>query len=168
MEFDMNNGASILILTLAIGVTLVASFAVVTALFPAATSRTRKAMVASPGTSFAIGLVNSLFMGGIALALAGLADGLGAGLLRVPAVGLFALLVILMTFGLTAAAEVIGQRLFPDRSATASSLLGGLALVLACLTPFVGWFGILPYVTFLGVGGFILSLFRKAPEPPGE
>jgi hypothetical protein len=164
----MNNGASIVLLSLASGSAIVALFAVMGALFPDALGRTRMAMEASPGASFALGLVNSLFMGGIALAFAGLADGLGVGVLRAPAVAVFALLVILVTFGLTGAAQLIGQRLFPARPPTARLLLGGLALVVASLTPFVGWFGLLPYVTFLGVGGFILSLFRKGSESPTE
>lgn len=164
----MNNGASIFLLTVAIGVTVVALFGVVAALFPEAVDRTRRTMQASPGTSFAIGLVNTLFMGGIALALAGLADGLGFALLRAPAVALFAILVILLAFGLSAAAFMVGERLFPERSTTARGLLGGTGVVLACLTPFVGWFGVLPYVGFLGIGAFILSLFRKIPDAPPE
>jgi len=165
----MNNGASIVLLTVAIGFTLVALFTVLAALFPSAIARTRRSMESSAGASFAIGLVNTLFMGGIALALAGLADGLGVALLRAPALALLAILVVLLTFGLTGSALMVGGRLYPKRSATGQGLLGGIALVLACLTPFVGWFGILPYVSFLGIGGFILSLFRKEangmPEP---
>ena len=160
----MNNGASVVALTIAVALTLVALFVVVAALFPSAIARTRHSMETSPGASFAIGLVNSLLMGGIALALAGLADGLGFGLLRVPAVGLMAILVVLLTFGLSGATNMIGGRLFPERSATGRGLLGGTGLVLACLTPFVGWFGVLPYVSFLGIGGFILSLFRRETE----
>jgi hypothetical protein len=168
METSMNNGGSILALTIAIGVSVVALFAVVEALFRTALVRTRRTMESAPGSSFAIGLVNSLVMAGVALALAGLADGLGFGLLRIPAVALLTVLVVLVTFGLTGAALLVGGRLFPERSATARCLLGGVALVLACLTPFVGWFGVLPYSGFLGVGGFILSLFRKPPEFPGD
>jgi hypothetical protein len=153
----MNNGASIVLLIVAIGLTLVA-------LFPSATARTRRSMEATPGAAFAIGLVNSLFMGGIALALAGLANGLGLGLLRAPALALLAILVVLLTFGLTASSLMVGTRLFPERSATARGLLGGTGLVLACLTPFVGWFGVLPYICFLGIGGFILGLFRKETD----
>jgi hypothetical protein len=164
METKMNNGASILVLAIAIGVTVVALFAVMEALFPAALARTRRMMESAPGSSFAVGLVNSLVMAGIGLALAGLADRLGFGLLRVPAVALLTVLIVLVTFGLTGAALLVGGRLFPDRSAIARCLLGGAALVLACLTPFVGWFGVLPYAGFLGVGGFILSLFRQAPD----
>jgi len=165
----MNNGASIVLLTFAIGITLVALFAVMAALFPSAIARTRQSMESSAGASFVIGLVNTLFMGGIALALAGLADGLHIALLRAPALALFVTLVVLLTFGLAGSALMVGGRLFPGRTATGQGLLGGIALVLACLTPFVGWFGVLPYVSFLGIGGFILSLFRKGanavPEP---
>ncbi len=164
----MNNGGSIVLLTIAVGLTLVALFAVVAALFPAVTSRTHRSMESSPGASFAIGLVNSLFMGGIALALAGLADGLGFALLRAPAVALFAILVGLLTFGLTGSAQLVGGRLFPSARPRHRTLLGGIGLVLACLTPFVGWFGVLPYVSFFGIGGFILSLFRKQGDAVPE
>ncbi|MGA9193223.1 MAG: hypothetical protein WBZ24_15970 [Anaerolineales bacterium] len=160
----MNNGASIVLMTLAIGITLVALFAVMAALFSAAIARTRRSMEASAGASFAVGLVNTFFMGGIVAALAGLADGLDFALLRAPALALLVILIVLLMFGLAGSALMVGGRLFPERSATGQVLLGGTALVLACLTPFVGWFGLFPYVSFLGIGGFILSLFRKGAD----
>ncbi len=39
--------------------------------------------------------------------------------------------------------------------------LGALVLVLACLTPLVGWLGFFPYVALRGLGGLVVALARK-------
>jgi hypothetical protein len=50
-----------------------------------------------------------------------------------------------------------------------SDLRGGLLLVLACLTPYIGWFVFTPFVLSLGLGASILALFqRKALSPMPE
>ncbi len=160
----MKDGASTALLTLSIALTLIALFGVMSALFPRVLARTRRAVEQTPGWCFGLGIVNALFLTGIGLAFIGLADGLGAGFLRLPAVLAFSLLVIFSCFGLSSMAQLIGLRLFPERSAVARVLLGGTALTLASLAPFIGWFGVLPYALFVGLGGFILSWFRKEPE----
>jgi hypothetical protein len=160
----MKDGTSTALLTLSIGLALVALFGVMAALFPRSLARTRRAVDQTPGWCLGLGVVNAVFLAGVGLAFVGLADGLGAPVLRVPGLVAFSLLAIFLTFGLSAVAQLTGSRLFPQRSAAARVLLGGGMLTLASLTPFVGWFGVLPYAMLVGLGGFILSWFRKPAE----
>lgn len=158
----MQDGASLFFLITASGLTLVALFAVLVALFPAALARSERAMDEAPGIAFVIGLVNLVFFGGLSLAFGGLASGLNAPIFRVPLVVALAILTILLALGLAGASEMVGGRLFPNRSRTRQVLLGGVACVLASLTPFVGWFGLFPFLSFLGLGGVILGWFRRS------
>jgi hypothetical protein len=73
---------------------------------------------------------------------------------------------VALTFGLAAVVGLTGERIAPQRSGLARIVLGTVVLSLGCLTPVVGWFGLLPYVACLGVGGFVLGLFRRRSGPP--
>ncbi|MDX1600283.1 MAG: hypothetical protein R3191_02075 [Anaerolineales bacterium] len=107
-----------------------------------------------------VGAINVLFLSALGFGFSALADAVGADLLQLPALLFLSLLVILLAFGLTAASMLVGERLFPSAGLFRSRLGGAGVLTLAALAPFVGWFGFLPYVAFLGSGGFILGLFR--------
>ncbi len=72
-----------------------------------------------------------------------------------------------LLLGLAGAVKLIGERLLPERSHHQQMVWGGLATVLGCLTPFIGWFGLFPYVALLGFGAFILSWFRPAGRTEG-
>lgn len=160
----MNEGVGVVIVGLASAVTLVALFLAVAALFRDKTDRARRAADESPGRSFVIGAVNVLFLSALGFGFSALAEGV-AQVLQLPAVLFLSLLAILIVFGLSAAAALIGERLFPAAGAYRRRLGGSVVLVLASLAPFVGWFGFFPYVVCLGSGGFILGLFRAVPEP---
>jgi hypothetical protein len=56
---------------------------------------------------------------------------------------------------------LIGERLFPDHAIWKQILLGSICLSLACALPFVGWFLLLPYVGFVGIGAVILGFFER-------
>ncbi len=148
-----------ILLSLAVGVTLAALFAVLAALFPDATALTRETVDAQPRLSFGVGLVNFLFLGAVGLVLAALGDG-GAGLLRLLAVIVLTALTALLAFGLTGMVDLLGQRLFPDRTPLRRRVYAAVALTLACLTPGVGWFLLFPYVGLLGLGGFLVSRYQ--------
>ena len=160
----MQDGASLFFLITASGLTLIALFAVLAALFPASLARSERAMDESPGIAFVIGVVNVVFFGGLSLAFGGLAAGLNVPILRVPLVVTLGIPIILLPLGLAGVSEMVGARLFPNRARPSQLLLGGLACVLGSLTPFVGWFGLFPFLSFFGLGGVILGWFRRTTE----
>ena len=149
---------------LLLDIPLVGLFLVLGAFFPVRLARTHRLTLELPGRSLLVGIVNFLFFGALAFVFLQWAKN-GAGLFNLLAVLLVALLCIGVTFGLTAAAETVGERLAPKATGIWKSAAGAALLSLACAFPLLGWFGLLPYAALQGLGGFILSFFlRGAPE----
>lgn len=158
----MEPGVRAVVIGIAATITVVALFMAVAALFVGRVERGRRAADDSPGRSFAVGAVNVLFLGALGLGFSALVDATGQDVFQLPALLFLSLLAILVTFGLTCVAVLLGSRLFPTASPFRRRLGGGIVLTLAALTPFVGWFGLLPYAAFLGSGAMILGLLRGA------
>ena len=152
---------------LVIGVSLVAFFPVLEAFFSKRISRTRRIIDDLPGRSFWVGLANFIFALILLFALFGLGRAIGRGgervLVLLSPVILVPLAIGLM-LGLAAVVRVAGERLLPEKGSLARSIWATAALIAACSLPFVGWFILLPYVCFLGLGAFVLGLFSKQPE----
>jgi hypothetical protein len=158
------------------GVAMLALFAVVHLLLPSPVEKARAKMEDRMGRVFLLGLVNLIFFGAIIVVLTWLANlirnnwsGLAAILAGI--LGLIALVILLALGvfalnGLTGLAVLLGARIGPAKSALWSDLRGGLLLVLACLTPYIGWFVFTPFVLSLGMGASILALFQRKELPP--
>ncbi len=71
-----------------------------------------------------------------------------------------------LTLGLAAMSSLVGERLVPQRGPISQAVIGAAAIVLAGLTPFLGWFLFFPYIALVGLGGLVIGLFSRAPEPP--
>ncbi|MGH2620817.1 MAG: hypothetical protein ACRDHG_09660, partial [Anaerolineales bacterium] len=99
----------------------------------------------------------------VIVAAFGALGGAGAGVFQLLALILLGLLVIALAFGLAGMSVLIGERLLPDASPTRQTAWGAATLVLASLTPFLGWFGLFPYLAIRGLGGFLIGLFRRSP-----
>ncbi len=159
----MDEPIGMLLAAILLTICLAALFAAAAALFPVTVEITRRAADDHPGRSFGLGLVNLLFLTGLTLTLLSISQG--------PVLKLLALIVAsagiaALTFGLAAVVGLAGERLAPHRSGLARIVLGTVVLSLGSLTPFVGWFGLLPYVACLGLGGFVLALFRRRTARP--
>jgi hypothetical protein len=141
--------------------TLVGLFIVMNALFTSWIARTCQAAETQAARSFLVGLVNLVFVGALISAVIALADNTGLDFVIVLAVLLAAALAIAATFGLAAMVQVIGARLMPGGQGLRPAIWGTVSLTLGCLTPYVGWFGLLPYVVIRGLGAFVLMLFGK-------
>lgn len=151
---------AIVILTL----NLIPFFLVLTALFPARIAKTLEIANRTPGRAFVIGLVNFIFFLVIALTLFTLAekvDGLLKAILIFPAVVIAAILSLALAFGLGSIANLIGERLAPAQPAWKRTLWGTLLLGLGGAVPLLGWFLLLPYAAWVGMGAFLLGFFQK-------
>lgn len=145
-------------------ITSVALMAVLGALFPKWIRNGRQVADRMPGRSLLLGLVNLSFLAAVFVAFSGLAGSLSLNFLYLPALGVLALGVVGGSFALVITAELVAERLFPGRSALDRTWRGGLAVVLACMTPFVGWFVLLPYMVMLGFGAFIIGFFQRTEK----
>jgi hypothetical protein len=143
---------------------LSAYFLVVGVLFPKRIEKTQRAINQLTVRSFGVGFVNFLFFGVIAIVLFSVAENAGGflqGVLTIPALIIAGLLALMLTFGLSAMVNELGVRLFAENPAWKQIVWGSAALTFACALPFVGWFILLPYVGFVGIGGVILGFFQK-------
>jgi len=150
----------IILLTIA----LAAYFLVVNTLFANRVTKTRRVIDQMPGRAFGVGLVNFAFFGVIAVVLFSVADnagGFGKVVLTVPALLITAALAVMLSFGLTAMINLLGERILPEVGSWKQSVFGTAILSLACTLPFVGWFLLFPCIGFVGIGAFILGLFQR-------
>ena len=143
-------------------VTVAAFFTTLAALFPDRVARVRAAAGRAPGRSFLLGLINTVFFMTVILGLQSLAQATEFGLFGVPAVVLFALLCIAALFGLAGVAQLVGERILPERGHYVRLAAGAMVVGLGCALPFVGWFALLPYVVGLGLGAFVLSFIEPS------
>jgi hypothetical protein len=152
----------LVIILLTIGLT--AYFLVVNALFPQRVAKAKSIIQSMPARSFGIGLVNFVFFAVIALVLFSVAENMSPfvrGILVIPALVILACLAIVLSLGLTGMSSLIGERIFSDFFAWKQTLWGTVCLSLACALPFVGWFLLLPYAGFVGIGAVILGFFQR-------
>lgn len=145
---------------------ITAFFVVVGALFQNLVQRTKQACDTLPGRSLAVGLVNVIFIAIVALGFNALGDATGLEIIKLPALLLIIIVAILIAYGLTGMAWLIGARLSPDRGWAVQLFLGSLTMVLACLTPYIGWLMLTPYLCFRGLGGTLLGLSRSRSMDP--
>lgn len=154
----------VLILITLVVLTLVCSVSlmiVLRYLFRGIVEEAGEIMQESTPRALGIGLLNFLFLAAVTLALFALAENFGIPILFVPAILLVAMLFIAMTIGLVSVSSFLGEMLAPGQALWRKTAFGGLALVLGCLTPYIGWFFLLPYVTFVGLGAYVRSLYFR-------
>ncbi|RIK31961.1 MAG: hypothetical protein DCC56_07250 [Anaerolineae bacterium] len=161
----MNETLRVMLILISLAVTFACYFLVVSAFFNKRVLKTLNVAKASPARSFGIGFVNFLFFGTIAVALFALADGVGNDFVRfivlIPSLLLWLALTIILSLGLSAMVNILGERVFPELSAWKKSFWGTVILTFASALPFVGWFLLLPFVALTGFGAVILGFFQK-------
>lgn len=159
----MDNVAGVVLLTVLTSASLIGLFAALRALFPSAMRRSIETVTLMPGRAFLVGTVNVFFISALTIGLFALGEGLGGGLLMLPGLLLSGLGLALLAFGLATMAQLLGERLFPNRGLAGRVMYGSLVLILASLVPFAGWFVFTPYAVLTGVGAFILAILAYRP-----
>jgi len=164
----MRDGLGPLLLVLIGAPGLVCLLTLGTVLFPRIVGATRRAAAAMPGRSLLLGVVNLLFLTALLVVLtaAGKRPGAGGGLLEILAIAPALTLAAGLTLGLAALSALVGDRLVPQRGPISQVVIGAAAIVLAGLTPILGWFLFFPYIALVGLGGLVIGLFSRVPEPP--
>lgn len=154
----------LLLIVISLTIALACYFLVIGALFANRVTKTQRVINQLTGRSLAIGFVNFLFFGVIAMLLFSFAenvDGVFRVILTIPALIITILLTVILSFGLAGMVNVIGERVFPEQSAWKKTVWGTIILAFACALPFVGWFLLLPYAGLTGFGSVILGFFQR-------
>jgi len=166
------------------GITLTALLVTVNLLVPIPVEAARKKIEAGLLRSCLIGLVNLVFALALMVLLAfittlfkktegnsttiDLGQIFGPGIFVVLSV-LLALTVLLFTLrGLSALTGLVGARIGAAKSPFWSDARGGLLIVLACLTPYIGWFVFTPFVVCVSLGASVQTLVQKKAKAPLE
>ncbi len=152
---------AVLILSTLSLITLIASFVFTRGLFPHKVDLIQTSLENHWKQSFWLGLVNTVFITILVLGLGAMGNNYRVFLL--PAFAIYGVFLIGLLFGLTAFVQLLGGRLFPERTPVQRDIRAGLVFLLTGLLPVVGWFLLFPYVLCLSVGAVVLTLFRKNP-----
>ena len=168
----MNEIFNVVIVFLLLTLLLIPFFIVIGTLFPKRAAKTGSILHLMPGRAFAVGLVNFVFfvaVGTVLLIVADKTSDLLKLILTIPALVIFAVLALTLSFGLTGMVNLIGERIAPAQSLWRRTLWGTLLLGIACAVPLVGWFLLLPYAACAGIGAFITGFFQPdRPAAPKE
>jgi hypothetical protein len=154
---------AVLLLSIMSLITLIASFVFTRGLFPRKVDLIQAALENHWKRSFWIGLVNTVFITILVLGLGSLGNNLRV--FYLPAFAIYAVFLIGLLFGLTAFIQLLGGRLFPERTPVQRDIRAGVVVLLTGLLPAVGWFLLFPYVIFLSIGAVVLTLFREKTPP---
>lgn len=134
---------------------------------PKPVERARQKLEAAPVRSFLVGMINVLFWF-VILAFWFVWTQYNGGpdiMIYVIGSALGILLVIGLIIpgipGLVALARLTGARWNGSASPLGQELRGGLILVLACLTPYIGWFILTPALLSTAIGAGLLTFFQK-------
>jgi hypothetical protein len=164
----MSGIARIFILVLPLTVSLVAYFLAVQVLFPTRVGKTKAIIQNMPARSFGVGLINFFFFFILALILISISEQIDTefikGVVMLPALLLIGFILVMLTFGLAGMVSHIGEIVLPQASPWKQSAWGTVCLCFACVLPFAGWFLLFPYVSFIGIGAFILGIFQREPK----
>ncbi len=145
-----------------IGIVILGSFfTALLALFPKLIQRTTKAAKNMHGRTLIIGILNLAFFVFLAMGIGFLGEQTGSALLQIMAMLLIGLIMVGLGLGLTAMALLLGEQIVPQRPEIQQIAAGSGLLILSSLTPYLGWFLLLPYLFCRGVGGLFLAVFRS-------
>ncbi len=154
------------------GITLIALIGTIGLFFPKPVTRARQKLESAPGKSFLVGLVNVIFWLVILVIWWEWTQYKGGPDIMVFVIGTALAILLLIGLvipgipGLVALAGLTGERWNSSSSPLGQDLRGGLLLVLACLTPYVGWFIFTPALLCTAIGAGLLTFFQRKEKIP--
>ena len=113
-----------------------------------------------PGRAFLIGLVNTVFLILVGYLFITWAQSTGAPILGAIGFVLWFVLALGVVFGLAGMVLLARSRIYGQSAGWRPVANSGVILFLACLTPYVGWFGFLPYLILRGLGAVMIHSLR--------
>ena len=145
-------------------------FSALILLFPEPIRQARENLENRPWRSIFLGALNFVGGGIIAMLMVWLGNALGLSDETAPLFYTLIFLIIVALaiptmIGLSAALILIGERIGKARTPFLTYLRGGGLLLLACLTPFIGWFVFTPLIVWASLGSVIAILVKPKRAP---
>jgi len=154
----------IILLILLTAVGLVAYFLVLDVFFSLRTELVKGIITNRRARSFWIGLINFAFFSVVGMTVLAIAQNNGIDLLNIVAFLIFLPVLIGISIGFVAIIQLVGSNYWKAKSDLLQISYGTVAILLAVNVPVLGWLLLLPYLAFVGFGGFILSLFERSKK----
>ena len=154
------------------GVTLIALLATVDLFLPEPVARARQKLEAAPMRSFLVGFINLLFWCVILILWFIWTQYKGGPDVQIYVIGTALAFLLLIGIiipgipGVVAMVGLTGNRWNPSASPLGQDLRGGLLVLLACLTPYVGWFIFTPTLLCTAIGAGLLTFFQRKEKIP--
>ena len=152
----MGQIALFLLLALASGLTLAMLFVGMQLFFGSFLSGVERAAAEHPGRAFLTGLINTVFLFALGYLFVTWGQSVGSPVLGAIGVIFWLFLILGMVFGLAGMVLLARTRINGDDDGWRPVANAGGILFLACLTPYVGWFGFLPYLLLRGLGAVLI------------
>jgi hypothetical protein len=161
MEVNMSQTFQPIFFGILIWISLTAFFVLIETLFPKIVREGKEIAEDSMGRAFWLGLINSIFLLALIFLFFYLANTIGVELISLPGIVFAVIFIIGGIAGLSAMFQLIGDRLFPDKSPFKKrSYAVGIA-ILACFAPYVGWLGLFPYLLLVGFGALVIRTYNR-------
>jgi len=141
-----------------------AFFVLLETLFSSIVTKGKEIAEDSPGRAFWLGLINGLFFLALAVLFIFLGENFGTPLIALPGLFFGGVFIIGGLVGLASMIQLIGDRLFPEHSTFKRRSFAAGVTILACLTPYVGWFGLFPYLLLVGFGYYVIRAYNQYRE----
>lgn len=157
--------ASIIVL-----VTGTAVFLTLIGFFPHVAAQSQAVIERSPGRALLVGLVNLFFFGTLILTLLALGEN-AAPIFTIPALILLFLLLAATMLGLLGLILLLGQRLWPEKQPVKRHTYASILLLLASLSPFLGWFVLMPLLLVVALGSCVMLMvghLQRGQNSPAE
>jgi hypothetical protein len=154
------------------GITIIALLGTIGLFLPKPVERARQKLEANPVKSFLVGLTNLIFWFAILVIWFVWTQNKGGPIMGLYLIGTALAILLLIGLilpgipGLVALAGLTGKRWNAFASPLGQDLWGGLLLVLACLTPYVGWFIFTPALLSTAIGAGLLTFFQRKDKSP--
>ncbi len=159
----MDNILGLLLLVIFGGAGLISIFVILNLSLSASIEQARSALETSLGRSLLLGFVNSLFAGLLAalLTIPTRVGGVVAGIFGLLIVLILLFVAALTLMGLAAAVSMLTGRIGGTGSPVSIYIRSSVLLVLAGLTPYLGWFVFTPLVLWSAFGASLQAVFRR-------
>jgi len=153
----MESAFGLALVILICGVCITVLLVLVERLFPEIVGRVEELAVERHGRSVLLGFLNSLLLLALSIVVMLIGENVLPPLFGFLAGAILVVLLIGLLLGLAGMASLIGSTLKPDLDSWPKNLWGAAAMVLASLTPYLGWFLFFPYLLFRGFGGVVMA-----------
>jgi len=154
------------------GITFIALLGTIDLFLPEPVARARQKLEAAPLRSFLVGFINLLSWFVILILWFVWTQYKGGPDVFVYLIGTALVILLLIGViipgipGMVAMAGLTGSRWNASASPLGQDLRGGLLVVLACLTPYVGWFIFTPALLCTAIGAGLLTFFQRKEKTP--